>query len=53
MARITLTRMAERGLRDHLGGGFFRYCVDAEWDIPHFEKMLYDNAQLLPLYAIA
>jgi uncharacterized protein YyaL (SSP411 family) len=51
MARLTLSRMAERGLRDHLGGGFFRYCVDAAWDIPHFEKMLYDNAQLLPLYA--
>jgi uncharacterized protein YyaL (SSP411 family) len=53
MARLTLSRMAERGLRDHLGGGFFRYCVDATWDIPHFEKMLYDNAQLLPLYARA
>jgi uncharacterized protein YyaL (SSP411 family) len=53
MARLTLARMAERGLRDHLGGGFFRYCVDAEWDIPHFEKMLYDNAQLLPLFAAA
>ncbi|MEP7042178.1 MAG: thioredoxin domain-containing protein [Dokdonella sp.] len=53
MARLTLVRMASRGLRDHLGGGFFRYCVDAEWDIPHFEKMLYDNAQLLPLYADA
>lgn len=51
MARFTLRCMAERGLRDHLGGGFFRYCVDAQWDIPHFEKMLYDNAQLLPLYA--
>lgn len=51
MARLTLEHMAERGLRDHAGGGFFRYCVDAEWDIPHFEKMLYDNAQLLPLYA--
>ncbi|HEY0230636.1 MAG TPA: thioredoxin domain-containing protein [Dokdonella sp.] len=53
MARLTLSCMASRGLRDHLGGGFFRYCVDAEWDIPHFEKMLYDNAQLLPLYAAA
>ena len=53
MARLTLACMGERGLRDHLGGGFFRYCVDAEWDIPHFEKMLYDNAQLLPLYALA
>ena len=53
MARLTLTRMAERGLTDHLGGGFFRYCVDERWEIPHFEKMLYDNAQLLPLYARA
>ena len=53
MARLTLARMAERGLADHLGGGFFRYCVDERWDIPHFEKMLYDNAQLLPLYAQA
>jgi len=53
MARLTLERMAEGGLRDHLGGGFFRYSVDERWEIPHFEKMLYDNAQLLPLYARA
>jgi uncharacterized protein YyaL (SSP411 family) len=53
MAYLTLERMALRGLDDHLGGGFFRYCVDAQWEIPHFEKMLYDNAQLLPLYAEA
>ena len=53
MAQLTLTAMAARGLQDHLGGGFFRYCVDAAWTIPHFEKMLYDNAQLLPLYARA
>ena len=53
MARLTLERMALRGLDDHLGGGFFRYCVDARWEIPHFEKMLYDNAQLLPVYAEA
>ena len=45
--------MAMSGLRDHLDGGFFRYCVDNDWTIPHFEKMLYDNAQLLPLYAEA
>ncbi|WP_062534404.1 thioredoxin domain-containing protein [Mizugakiibacter sediminis] len=45
--------MAASGLHDHLGGGFFRYCVDAAWTIPHFEKMLYDNALLLPLYARA
>jgi uncharacterized protein YyaL (SSP411 family) len=43
--------MAAGGLRDHLDGGFFRYCVDGDWTIPHFEKMLYDNAMLLPLYA--
>jgi len=53
MALLTLRTMAARGLQDHLGGGFFRYCVDATWTIPHFEKMLYDNAQLLPLYARA
>ncbi len=51
MADPTLAMMARRGLQDHLGGGFFRYCVDASWTIPHFEKMLYDNAQLLPAYA--
>ncbi|NNK34323.1 MAG: thioredoxin domain-containing protein [Xanthomonadales bacterium] len=50
---LTLRRMAASGLRDHLDGGFFRYCVDADWTIPHFEKMLYDNAMLLPLYAEA
>jgi uncharacterized protein YyaL (SSP411 family) len=52
-AARTLAGMAWRGLYDQLGGGFFRYCVDERWDIPHFEKMLYDNAQLLPLYARA
>ncbi|HEY2418232.1 MAG TPA: thioredoxin domain-containing protein [Steroidobacteraceae bacterium] len=51
MVTLTLTRMAEGGLFDQLGGGFFRYSVDARWEIPHFEKMLYDNAQLLNLYA--
>ena len=51
VAGTTLLRMAARGLHDHLAGGFFRYCVDERWDIPHFEKMLYDNAQLLPIYA--
>jgi uncharacterized protein YyaL (SSP411 family) len=50
-AELTLATMAARGLQDHLGGGFFRYSVDASWTIPHFEKMLYDNAQLLPVYA--
>ncbi|HEY6985435.1 MAG TPA: thioredoxin domain-containing protein [Rhodanobacteraceae bacterium] len=53
MAYRTLERIALRGLDDHLGGGFFRYCVDERWEIPHFEKMLYDNAQLLPVYAEA
>ncbi|HEX8963261.1 MAG TPA: thioredoxin domain-containing protein [Rhodocyclaceae bacterium] len=52
-ALLTLTRMAEGGLFDQVGGGFFRYSVDARWEIPHFEKMLYDNALLLPLYAEA
>src|SRR5690606_34205160 len=49
----TLRRMARGGLYDHLGGGFFRYSVDRQWAIPHFEKMLYDNAALLALYADA
>ena len=43
--------MARRGLYDQLGGGFHRYCVDANWTIPHFEKMLYDQGQLLSFYA--
>ncbi|MFA9461435.1 thioredoxin domain-containing protein [Thiohalorhabdus sp. Cl-TMA] len=47
MALHGLRAMVDGGLYDHLGGGFFRYCVDAHWTIPHFEKMLYDNAQLL------
>jgi uncharacterized protein YyaL (SSP411 family) len=50
-ALLALDRMAQGGLRDHLGGGFHRYTVDREWKIPHFEKMLYDNAQLASLYA--
>ncbi|MBI1736735.1 MAG: thioredoxin domain-containing protein [Candidatus Rokubacteria bacterium] len=50
MVRTTLTRMARGGIYDHLGGGFARYSVDAEWLVPHFEKMLYDNAQLASLY---
>ncbi len=53
MVGKTLTRMARGGLYDHLAGGFFRYSVDREWKIPHFEKMLYDNAQLLALYSQA
>ncbi|HEY9149971.1 MAG TPA: DUF255 domain-containing protein [Gammaproteobacteria bacterium] len=51
--RLTLNQMARLGLRDHLGGGFFRYTTDPGWREPHFEKMLYDNAQLLGLYARA
>ncbi|MGB6353768.1 MAG: thioredoxin domain-containing protein [Steroidobacteraceae bacterium] len=53
MASLTLTRMAEGGLYDQLGGGFSRYSVDGEWMIPHFEKMLYDNGQLLCEYSRA
>jgi len=53
MASLTLTRMAFGGIYDQLGGGFCRYSVDESWMVPHFEKMLYDNAQLLPLYADA
>lgn len=47
----TLTKMAQGGIYDHLGGGFHRYSVDAKWLVPHFEKMLYDNAQLVRAYA--
>jgi uncharacterized protein YyaL (SSP411 family) len=49
----TLTKMAEGGIYDQAGGGFSRYSVDAFWKVPHFEKMLYDNAQLMSLYAHA
>ncbi|MBS3808396.1 MAG: thioredoxin domain-containing protein, partial [Bacteroidales bacterium] len=47
----TLTRMAEGGIYDHLGGGFARYSTDKNWTVPHFEKMLYDNALLASLYS--
>jgi uncharacterized protein YyaL (SSP411 family) len=50
---LTLARMCEGGIYDHLGGGFSRYSVDERWLVPHFEKMLYDNAQLLELLALA
>ena len=53
MAQLTLTRMCEGGIYDQLGGGFCRYSVDAEWAIPHFEKMLYDNGPLLGMLADA
>jgi len=49
----TLEGMARGGIRDHLGGGFHRYSVDAEWIVPHFEKMVYDNAELLRAYTDA
>ena len=48
--QLTLDQMATQGLRDHIGGGFFRYTVDPTWQTPHFEKMLYDNASLSLLY---
>jgi uncharacterized protein YyaL (SSP411 family) len=53
IALTTLTRMCEGGIFDQLGGGFCRYSVDAQWTIPHFEKMLYDNGPLLALLADA
>ena len=53
MALLTLRAMALGGMRDHLAGGFHRYSVDADWRVPHFEKMLYDQAQLVPAYVAA
>jgi uncharacterized protein len=53
MATFTAKNMAEGGLFDQLGGGFCRYSVDERWEIPHFEKMLYDNGALLSVYAAA
>src|SRR3954463_13007741 len=50
---LTLEHICEGGIYDHLGGGFARYSVDERWLVPHFEKMLYDNAQLLELLAVA
>ena len=50
MATVTLDRMALGGMYDHLGGGFARYSTDTQWLIPHFEKHLYDNAQLAQAY---
>ena len=51
LVEVSLRAMAAGGLLDHLGGGFYRYSTDTHWSIPHFEKMLYDNAALLGLYA--
>jgi uncharacterized protein len=53
LVELTLEHICEGGIYDHLGGGFSRYSVDEKWLIPHFEKMLYDNAQLLELLALA
>jgi uncharacterized protein len=53
MTLYTLRRMAQGGIYDQLGGGFHRYSVDERWLVPHFEKMLYDNAQLVPVYLAA
>jgi len=50
MTRTTLTAMSKGGIRDHVGGGFARYSIDPTWTIPHFEKMLYTNAQLARIY---
>ncbi|MDM7999641.1 MAG: thioredoxin domain-containing protein [Dehalococcoidia bacterium] len=50
MVELTLERMARGGIYDHIGGGFHRYATDAEWMVPHFEKMLYDNALLSRVY---
>lgn len=50
---LTLEKMAFGGIYDQIGGGFARYSVDGDWHVPHFEKMLYDNAQLISLYAEA
>jgi uncharacterized protein len=52
-AHFTLKKMAFGGIYDQIGGGFCRYSVDGVWKVPHFEKMLYDNGQLLSLYALA
>jgi uncharacterized protein YyaL (SSP411 family) len=53
LVELTLKRICQGGIYDHLGGGFARYSVDDKWLVPHFEKMLYDNAQLLELLALA
>ena len=50
MAELTLKKMAMGGIYDQIGGGFFRYTTDEAWQIPHFEKMLYTNAELIPVY---
>jgi uncharacterized protein YyaL (SSP411 family) len=52
LVKLTLTNMSEGGIYDHLGGGFARYSTDVQWLVPHFEKMLYDNAQILEMLAL-
>lgn len=52
IAELTLSKISQGGIYDHLGGGYSRYSVDDQWLVPHFEKMLYDNAQLLDLLAV-
>jgi uncharacterized protein YyaL (SSP411 family) len=52
LVKLTLTKMSEGGIYDHLGGGYARYATDERWLVPHFEKMLYDNAQILELLAL-
>jgi uncharacterized protein YyaL (SSP411 family) len=53
LVKLTLHNIAEGGIYDHLGGGFHRYSTERTWTVPHFEKMLYDNAQLIELYSQA
>src|SRR5262249_29657763 len=53
MVHFTLDRMAQGGIYDQLGGGFHRYSTERTWTVPHFEKMLYANAQLAEIYAVA
>ncbi|MGH6936051.1 MAG: thioredoxin domain-containing protein, partial [Methylocella sp.] len=52
LVKVTLTKMSEGGIYDHLGGGYARYSTDERWLVPHFEKMLYDNAQILELMGL-
>jgi len=52
LVKMTLTKMSEGGIYDHLGGGYARYSTDERWLVPHFEKMLYDNAQILELLGL-
>jgi uncharacterized protein YyaL (SSP411 family) len=52
LVKLTMTKMSEGGIYDHLGGGYARYSTDERWLVPHFEKMLYDNAQILELLAL-